>query len=132
MNMNGNYISDINFSVCVEWGIENGKPFCTGVLSKIAPEDRKNAYEHDGFNFTGGCGKEGAEFNCYATAGEAVKKACYNPFALEYHGDFTNDEIQELHKAIRELYETNSLKDFAITDEQVNNFASDFAKYKTA
>lgn len=132
MNMNGNYIEDINFSVCVNWGFEyNGEPFCIGVLSKINPEEKEEAYEQDGFNFVGGCGREGAEFYCYATAGEAVKNARYNPFALEYCGDFTDKEIQEMQSVISEMYETGKLKDFAITDEQVNNFAVEFTvRYK--
>lgn len=126
VNMNGNRFEDINFSVSVSWGYDNGKPYCEGILSKLAPDEKEIAYEHDGFNFVGGCGREGAEFYCYATAEEAVTKAAYNPFALEYYGDFTTEEINKMHSAIRSLYAEGKLEQFKATEEQVKNFALDF------
>lgn len=134
--MNGNRMENINFSVCVEWGYdENNVPYCYGWLNKLAPEDKKEAYERDGFNFVGACGGEGTEYYCYATASEAVKNAHFNPFMLKYCGEFTNEEVHELQLAIREMYDAGRLKDYKteqyrITQEMVDNFASDFPKYK--
>jgi len=93
MNMNGHTMKDINYAVCVEWGIDSdGKDYCNGTLSKLKPENKEEAYDNDGFNFVGKGGREGAEYYCYATVSEAIKNAAYNPFRIEYCGDFTEEE----------------------------------------
>ena len=45
MSMNGHTMKDINYAVCVEWGIDSdGKDYCNGTLSKLKPENKEEAY----------------------------------------------------------------------------------------
>lgn len=129
-NMEGHSLKDINYAVCVNWGCnETEGTYCEGELIKLStPEEKEEAFQNDGFNFVGHCGQEGAECYCYATISEAVKNAHFNPFCLVYCGDFTEEEVAELHKAITEMYKAEKLDGYDIPDVKslVENFAKDF------
>lgn len=121
-------LSKANYSVRLEWSVE--KWYEIAELTKLKPEDKEKACENIGCSVSGPYGTDGYTYDCFTTLCKAVKKSPCNPFELTYCGDFTEEEITELHTAIIEMYEAGDLSCYDIPDveSRIKNFVSDFRK----
>lgn len=118
----------VNYSVRLEWSAK--KWYEISELSKVRPEDREMAYASVDWSVSGPYGTDGYSYDCFETLCEALKKSPCNPFELKYCGDFTEEEIVELHTTIVEMYEAGDLDCYDIPDIEthIKNFVSDFNK----
>ena len=119
-------VKKTNFSVFIGWGEcgeeETGK--CVGYLSKLSSKDKKEAYERRGDNYCSG--KGGMTFDCYTTVDEAIQLADYNPLALEYFGDFSDEDINQIFSTVKQMFKENKLAQYRVEKKDVEKFISDF------
>lgn len=118
----------VNYSVRLEWSAE--KWYEISELSKVRSEDREKAYASIEWSVGGPYGTDGYSYDCFETLCKALKESPCNPFELMYCGDFTEEEITELHTTITEMYEAGDLDCYDIPDVEtrIKNFVSDFNK----
>lgn len=118
----------VNYSVRLEWSA--GKWYEISKLIKVQPEDREKAYASIDWSMSGPYGTDGHSYGCFETLCEALKKSPCSPFELMYCGDFTEEEIIELHTTIIEMYEAGDLDCYNIPDieTRIKNFVLDFNK----